>query len=109
MQFNAKFTIHELQVAVKKIETAGASAVVVDNFLQELYIAQLASATCQRACRMLGCCKLDTGLCLVMSLYSSSAARRLDLLQGEKRVDYEAAQSCTAMSASVKVTVILGS
>ena len=31
---------------------------------------------------MLGCCQLDGNPCLVMSLYSSSAAKRLETLQG---------------------------
>ena len=31
---------------------------------------------------MLGCSKLADGLCLVMSLYASSAAKRLDVLKG---------------------------
>ena len=78
--------MYDWQVAVKKIETTGASAVVVDGFLKEAHNAQLASATCQQVCRMLGCCKLDTGLCLVMSLYSSSVARRLEVLQGKTNV-----------------------
>lgn len=32
---------------------------------------------------MLGCCKLADGLCLVMSLYASSAAKRLEVLKGD--------------------------
>ena len=70
------------QVAVKKLNTAGASATDETAFLKEVRIAQLASATCQRACRILGCCCLDGSPCLVMSLYSSSAAKRLETLQG---------------------------
>ena len=71
-----------MQVAVKSFNIAGASAVAEVDFAKEVHIAQLASATCQRACRILGCCKLDGSPCLVMSLYSSSAAKRLETLQG---------------------------
>ena len=72
-----------LQVAVKKVIITGASSTAEQQFLKEVNIALLAAASCQRACRMLGCCKLEGGLCLVMSLYSSSAAKRLEMLQGE--------------------------
>ena len=70
------------QVAVKKLNTSGASSADEAAFLKEVRIAQLASATCQRACRILGYCKLDGSPCLVMSLYASSAAERLETLQG---------------------------
>ena len=73
---------HDWQVAVKKISTAGASSTVEADFLKEVHTAQLASASCQRACRILGCCKMENGLCLVMSLYALSAAKRLEVLQG---------------------------
>ena len=73
---------HMPQVAVKKLNTAGASSADEAAFLKEVRIAQLASATCQRACRILGCCKLDGNPCLVMSLYASSAAKHLETLQG---------------------------
>ena len=71
-----------LQVAVKSFLTAGASASAEANFFEEVRIAQLASATCQRACRILGCCNKNGDLCLVMSLYASSAAKCLEVLQG---------------------------
>lgn len=71
-----------MQVAVKKFNIDGASAAAEDAFLQEVHITQLASGTCQRACRILGCCKIDDSPCLVMSLYVSSAAKRLETLPG---------------------------
>lgn len=76
----------DLQVAVEKVETTDASAVVVAGFLKEVQIAQLASATCQRSWCMLGCCKLETGLCLVMSLYTSSGAACPEVLQGQQKI-----------------------
>lgn len=48
-----------------------------------MQVLQLASATSHRVCRVLGCCKLDGGPCIVMALYSKSAARRLDEAQGQ--------------------------
>ena len=72
-----------VQVAVKSFNTTGASAAAEDTFVKEVHMAQLASATCQRACRILGCCKLNGSFRLVMSLYSSSAAKRLETLQGK--------------------------
>ena len=71
------------QVAVKKLSTAGASPAAEAAFLKEVHIAQLASATCQRVCRMLGCCELDSRVCIVMSLYASSAAHYLGSLHGD--------------------------
>ncbi len=71
-----------LQVAVKQLSISGASAAAEAAFFKEVHIAQLASATCQRACRMLGCCNLNGNPCLVMSLCPSSAAKRLETLQG---------------------------
>ncbi|KAL0038414.1 hypothetical protein WJX77_005568 [Trebouxia sp. C0004] len=72
-----------LQVAVKQFNISGASAAAERQFEKEVHIAQVASASCQRACRMLGCCKLDGNTCLVMSLYLSSAANRIEVLQGK--------------------------
>ena len=43
---------------------------------------QLASASCQRVCRMLGCCKLEGDARIVMSLYPKSAAKLLEESQG---------------------------
>ena len=71
-----------LQVAVKQFNLNGASAAAELQLMKEIHIAQVASASCQRACRMLGCCKQEGNLCLVMSLYSSSAAKRIETLQG---------------------------
>ena len=71
-----------LQVAVKQFNITGASAAVELQLMKEIHIAQVASASCHHACRVLGCCKLEGNLCLVMSLYSSSAAKRMETLQG---------------------------
>lgn len=57
-----------LQAAVKQLSIAGASAAAEAAFFKEVHIAQLASATCQRACRMLGCCNVNGNPCLVTSL-----------------------------------------
>ena len=65
------------------MNTSGASAAVVEEFVKEAHIVQLASVTCQHACRLLGCCQLETGLCLVMKQYTLSAASHLDTLPGE--------------------------
>ncbi|KAL0051056.1 hypothetical protein WJX82_001199 [Trebouxia sp. C0006] len=73
-------------VAVKQLSISGASAAAEAAFFKEVHIAQLASATCQRACRMLGCYNLNGNPCLVMSLYPSSAAKRLETLQGPMRL-----------------------
>ena len=66
------------QVAVKKLQTSGAPASEKALFLKEVQTLQLAAYTCQRVCRMIGCCKLDGDACIVMSLYSKSAAKRLE-------------------------------
>ena len=50
--------------------------------MKEIEVLQLASATCQRVCRMLGCCKLDAGLCIVMSIYTTSVTKRLEQVKG---------------------------
>ena len=71
-----------VQVAVKSFNTVGAPAAVEADFVKELQIAQLASATCQRVCHLIGCCKLDGKVCLVMSLYASSAASLLSDSKG---------------------------
>ncbi|KAL0051146.1 hypothetical protein WJX82_002693 [Trebouxia sp. C0006] len=67
-----------LQVAVKRLNTSEAPPDVGSAFLKEIQILQLAAGTCQRACRMLGCCKLDGDPCIVMSLYPKSAAKLLE-------------------------------
>ena len=69
-------------MAVKQFNIISASAAAELQLMKEIHIAQVASASCQRACRMLGCCKLEGNLCLVMSLYSSSVAKRMETLQG---------------------------
>ena len=71
-----------LQVAVKRLQTGAASGAAEVTFLEEIQTLQLASAACQRACRMLGCCKLDGDACIVMSLYPKSAAKLLVDTQG---------------------------
>ncbi len=65
-------------MAVKNLNTSGAPPNVEAAFLKEIQILQLAAGTCQRACCMLGCCKLDGDPCIVMSLYPKSAARLLE-------------------------------
>ena len=71
------------QVAVKKLQTSAAPATDEALFLKEVQTLQLASYACQRVCRMIGCCKLDGDACIVMSLYSKSAAKRLEEVQGQ--------------------------
>ena len=72
-----------MQVAVKRLHTGSAPAAAEATFLEVVQMLQLASASCQRACRMLGCCKLDDGdACIVMSLYPKSAAKRLEESRG---------------------------
>ncbi len=71
-----------MQVAVKRLSTSSVPPMAVATFLKEVQMLQLASATCQRACRMLGCCKLDGDACIVMSLYPKSATKRLEESQG---------------------------
>ena len=65
-------------MAVKRLNTSEAPPDVGSAFLKEIQILQLAAGTCQRACRMLGCCKLDGDPCIVMSLYTKSAAKLLE-------------------------------
>ena len=74
---------HVQQVAVKKLQTSGAPATEEILFLKEVQTLQLASYACQRVCRMIGCCRLDGNACIVMSLYSQSAAKRLEEVQGQ--------------------------
>ena len=71
-----------MQVAVKRLHTSSAPSAAEGAFLEEVQMLQLASASCQRVCRMLGCCKLDGDACIVMSLYPKSAAKRLEESQG---------------------------
>ena len=73
-----------MQVAVKKLHTSSAPVAAAATFLDEIQTLQLASATCQRACRMLGCCKLDGDVCIVMSLHPKSADKRLEESQGDQ-------------------------
>ena len=70
-------------MAVKKLQTSGAPVAEEALFLKEVQTLQLASYACQRVCRMIGCCKLDGDACIVMSLYSKSAAKRLEEGQGQ--------------------------
>ena len=70
----------------------GVSAAVQAAFLKEIHILQKASAACHRACRMLGCFKLENDPCIVMSLYATSAAARLEQLQGDALVEFAIAQ-----------------
>ena len=71
---------HTLQVQLLTVFSVcrGAPPDVETAFLKEIEILQLAAGTCQRACRMLGCCKLDGDPCIVMSLYPKSAAKLLE-------------------------------
>ena len=59
--------LYVMQVAVKRLDTSSAPPEAEATFLEEIHPLQLASASCQRACRMLGCCKLDGDACIVMS------------------------------------------
>ncbi len=65
------------QVAVKVLQTSDAPAAAAANFAKEVCTIQLASAACQRVCRMLGCGKLNGDTCIVMSLYPKSAVKLL--------------------------------
>ena len=86
------------QVAIKSFNTAGAPAAAEAGFLSEVRTAQLASATCQRVCRLPGCCEPDGKICLVMSLYPSSAANLLSNSQGVARLLLLTLLSCHALS-----------
>ena len=70
-------------MAVKRLHTSPAPAAAQAAFIEEVQTLQLASATCQRVCRMLGCCRLDGDACIIMSLYPKSAAKRLEESQGQ--------------------------
>ncbi len=74
---------------VKRLQTSDVSSAAENTFLEEIQMLQLASATCQRTCRMLGCCKLDGDACIVMSLYPKSAAKRLSETEGSFSVQPE--------------------
>lgn len=65
------------QVAVKRLLSSDGEAAAKLLFLKEAQTLQFVSAACQRVCRMLGCCNLDGDVCIVMSLYKSSAAALL--------------------------------
>lgn len=69
---------------MKKLHIGGVSAAVQAAVLNKIHVLWLASATCQRACRVLGCFKLDNDPYIVMTLYSTSAAARLEQLQGDE-------------------------
>ena len=73
-----------MQVAVKSLHTSSATPEAEATFLEEVQTLHVASATCQRACRMLGCCKLEGDVCIVMSLYPKSADKRLAESQGNQ-------------------------
>lgn len=72
---------------MKKLHMGGVSAAVQAAFLNKIHVLQIASAACHRACRMLGCFKLENDPCIVMSLYATSAAARLDQMQGDALTD----------------------
>ncbi len=72
---------------MKKLHMGGVSAAVRAAFLNEIHVLQIASAACHRACCMLGCFKLENDPCIVMSLYATSAAARLDQMQGDALTD----------------------
>ena len=72
-----------LQVAVKRLQTCGITNAAESQFLKEKHTLRMASGICHRACRMLGCCKLDGDACIVMTLYPNSAAKLLEEAQGE--------------------------
>ncbi|DBB02297.1 TPA: hypothetical protein ACH3X3_011313 [Trebouxia sp. C0006] len=73
---------YKSQVAVKRLHTSSAPSAAESVFLEEVQMLQLASASCQRVCRMLGCCKLVGDVCIVTSLYPKSAEMRLEESQG---------------------------
>ena len=62
---------------------SGVDAEATAVFLEELRTLQLASAACHGACRVLGCCKVDDSICLVMPLYPTSAAKLLEEAKGQ--------------------------
>ena len=70
------------QVAVNRLHSGSDSAAAEAMFLEQVQTLQLASASCHRACRTLGCCKVDGDACIVMTLYPKSAAKRLEECQG---------------------------
>ena len=72
----------EWQVAVKRLQTCGAPKAAEAVFLKEMQTLRLASAMCHRACRLIGCCKLDGDACIVMPLYPKSAAKHLEEATG---------------------------
>lgn len=78
-----KLVLGPLQVAVKRLCTSGAPPALETAFLKEIQVLQLASGTCGRAVRMLGCCKLDGDPCIVMTLYPKSAAKLLEEKAGQ--------------------------
>ena len=67
---------------MKRLASSGAPTGAERAFVEEIQTLQLASTVCQRSCRILGCCKLDGDLCIVMSLYAGSAAQRLQESRG---------------------------
>ena len=75
--------LYFFQVAVRRLNTNGAPTESEAASLKEVQVLQLASATCQRICHMLGCCKVDGDPCIVMTLYPKSAAKRLEEVQGQ--------------------------
>ena len=89
------------QVAVKRLNTGGAPTESETAFLEEVQVLQLASATCQRVCRMLGCCKVDGDPCIVMTLYPKSVAKRLEEAQGNHTYTLCPVSFAAAMQASL--------
>ena len=79
-----------LQVAVKRLLTSDAAADAKADFLLEIQTLQFVSAACQRVCRMLGCCNMDGDICIVMSLYKSSAAKLVQQSEGVAHSDGQA-------------------
>ena len=73
---------------MKRLLASDTAAADKAKFVREIQTLQFASAACQRVCRMLGCCNLDGGLCVVMSLYKSSAAQLLQQAGGEDPIEW---------------------
>jgi len=72
-----------IQVAVKKLQTAQVSAEALAEFKVKLQTLAFASSMCNRLCRLLGFIVLDGNLCLVMHLYQQSLQQLLGSSQGK--------------------------
>lgn len=93
----------DIQVAVKKLQTAQVSAEALSEFKVKLQTLAFASSMCNRLCRLLGFIVLDGNLCLVMRLYQQFLQQLLGSSDGNWRLEHCCyCKFCTDVLRSIK-------